>query len=76
MGSIKTLGGGSQVSIKLIGEELFPTFTLRKFTYKFAKVRAFSKGTKNTDVIRIYVVFESRKESRLIWSLKSIYAWN
>lgn len=45
VGNIKTLGGGGEVSIKLIGEELFSTFTLRKFTYKFAKEKTYREIT-------------------------------
>ncbi|EFO23364.2 hypothetical protein LOAG_05121 [Loa loa] len=41
VGRIKTLGHDGEVSIKLIGEELFPTFALRKFTYKFAKEKTY-----------------------------------
>ncbi|OZC05475.1 hypothetical protein X798_07551, partial [Onchocerca flexuosa] len=41
VGHIKTFGRDAEVSIKLIGEELFSTFTLRKFTYKFAKENAY-----------------------------------
>uniref|UniRef100_A0A8R1XRT8 protein-tyrosine-phosphatase n=6 Tax=Onchocerca TaxID=6281 RepID=A0A8R1XRT8_ONCVO len=41
VGRIKTFGRDAEVSIKLIGEELFSTFALRKFTYKFAKEKAY-----------------------------------
>ncbi|KAL3993620.1 Protein-tyrosine phosphatase family protein [Acanthocheilonema viteae] len=41
VGRIKTFGCDGEVSIKLIGEELFPTFALRKLTYKFAKEKTY-----------------------------------
>ncbi|CAG9530515.1 unnamed protein product [Cercopithifilaria johnstoni] len=41
VGRIKTFGRDGEVSIKLIGEELFPTFAFRKFTYKFAKEKTY-----------------------------------
>ncbi|VDM97705.1 unnamed protein product [Thelazia callipaeda] len=41
MGRTKTFERDSEVSIKLVGEELFSTFTLRKFTYKFAKEKTY-----------------------------------
>ncbi|KAM3720078.1 Receptor-type tyrosine-protein phosphatase [Dirofilaria immitis] len=41
VGCIKTFGCYGKVSVKLIREELFSTFALRKFTYKFAKEKAY-----------------------------------
>ncbi|VDN18346.1 unnamed protein product [Gongylonema pulchrum] len=41
LGRTKTFGRDGDMSVKLIGEELFPTFTMRKFTYKFTNEKTY-----------------------------------